>query len=154
MPLYELFCLARPQLQKTHLADIIRKAGVAVFDKGGVVTDIKSFGDRKLAYDIRKPSGKYSEAAMWEMTFLVEPSALKEVEHELRVDERVLRWLFVKKETLPVLPNTFRLNRHLQAETVPQLHNPWDTLKAQAQRLDQRQPPSFKRSDAGPVASS
>lgn len=59
MPLYELFCLARPQLPKQQLADIMRKAGVAVFGKGGVITDIKSFGEQPLAYDIRKPSGKY-----------------------------------------------------------------------------------------------
>lgn len=61
MPLYELFCLAQPQLRKSQLAEIMRKAGVVVFDKGGVVTNIQSFGDRPLAYDIRKPTGKYSE---------------------------------------------------------------------------------------------
>lgn len=193
MPLYELFCLARP-LRRSQLAEIMRKAGVAVLDKGGVITDIKSFGEQPLAYDIRQPSGKYSEvrgrswlvvgggcappmkqhaqpgrllhatqprkhqcrsqivclradclrrlaialqAAMWEMTFMVQPSALKDVEHELRVDERVLRWMFLKKRSAPVLPNTYRINKYVQANRVPKLQSPWEEM---AKRQGAQQP--------------
>lgn len=61
MPLYELFCLARPQLAKAELKEVIKAASRAVFQQGGVITDLKSFGLRPLAHDIRKPSGKYNE---------------------------------------------------------------------------------------------
>lgn len=60
MPLYELFCLARPQLAKAQMADIIKLAGRTVLDKGGVITDIKSFGDQSLAYEIQRPGERHS----------------------------------------------------------------------------------------------
>lgn len=59
--LYELFCLAKPRLSKAGLTEIIRAASRSVLDNGGILTDIKSFGERPLAYDIRKPGGKFSE---------------------------------------------------------------------------------------------
>jgi hypothetical protein len=61
MPLYELFCLAKPRLAKQQLADIIKLVGKSVIDKGGVITDIKSFGEQPLAYEIRRPGEKYAE---------------------------------------------------------------------------------------------
>jgi small subunit ribosomal protein S6 len=61
MPLYELFAVAKPRLPKAQLADIMRAIGKTVMDQGGVVTDIKSYGDRRLAYDIRQPGARYSE---------------------------------------------------------------------------------------------
>lgn len=61
MPVYELFCLARPGLAKQSLAAVIDKAGKAVFGSNGVLTDIKSFGERELAYPIRKAGSKFSE---------------------------------------------------------------------------------------------
>ena len=61
MPLYELFCLARPRLPKAQLGDIIKLAARTVLDKGGLLTDVKSFGERELAYEIRKPGAKYNE---------------------------------------------------------------------------------------------
>lgn len=67
MPLYELFCLARPQLQATQSADILRKAAQAIFAGGGVLTDIKSFGKRPLAY---KVSGALAGEKHSEVIFL------------------------------------------------------------------------------------
>ena len=64
MPLYELFCLVQPRLGKARLAEIIRLAGRAVLDKGGVITDIKSFGEQKLAYDIRRPGEVHREVRL------------------------------------------------------------------------------------------
>ena len=61
MPLYELFCLAKPRLNKAALGDIIKLAGRKVLDKGGVITDVKSFGEQRLAYEIRRPGEKYEE---------------------------------------------------------------------------------------------
>ena len=61
MPLYELFCLARPQLPRAKLAGIIRTAGTTVLDNGGVLRSITSFGDEILAYDIRKSGQKFDQ---------------------------------------------------------------------------------------------
>ncbi len=52
MPLYELFCLARPQLQLAQSAELLRKTANAIFAGGGVLTDLKSFGVRPTAYKV------------------------------------------------------------------------------------------------------
>lgn len=61
MPLYELFALAKPAVGKAALAEMMRAVGSTVMQQGGVVTDIMSYGQRKLAYDIRQPGSRYSE---------------------------------------------------------------------------------------------
>lgn len=61
MPLYELFCLTRPAAGRQALAQIIKTAGQAVHARGGVVTDVTFFGQQQLAYEIRKPAGKFDQ---------------------------------------------------------------------------------------------
>ena len=43
---------------------------------------------------------------MWQINFLVRPSALPEMNRSLQIDEEVLRWVFVKKRQHPVNPHT------------------------------------------------
>ena len=52
---------AKPGLGKQQLAQILRAVGQQVMDHGGVVTDIRSYGERRLAYDIRQPGARYGE---------------------------------------------------------------------------------------------
>lgn len=51
------------------------------------------------------------QAQMWQMSFMVAPAALPEVDHNLRVDERVLRWLLSKKRHTAPMPNTFKIKK-------------------------------------------
>ena len=147
MPVYELFCLARPQISKDSLAKVICTASKSVFGNGGVLTDVHSYGSRELAYPIRKAGGKYTEvcdrrlssyfvyamallcrlllaarcddsnllqATMWQMNFLVRPSALPEINRNLQIDEDVLRWLVMKKRQHPAKPNTHSVAKAAQ----------------------------------------
>ena len=61
MPLYDLVVLVKAAVPRPQLADIMRRAGLQILDKGGVMTDIKSFGTRTLAYEFRKPGEKHYE---------------------------------------------------------------------------------------------
>lgn len=61
MPLYELLALGVPRLPREEVARIIQRLGRAVYDRGGVVTDVKSYGEQPLAYKIRGTSGKYDQ---------------------------------------------------------------------------------------------
>ena len=61
MPLYELFCMARPALARPDAALLMRNVAAAVLNKDGILTDIKSFGDHPLAYTIRRPGQRYEE---------------------------------------------------------------------------------------------
>lgn len=53
MPLYHLVCILKAAVPRRGVAEVLRRAAVTVHDAGGVVTDIKSYGTRTLAYDIR-----------------------------------------------------------------------------------------------------
>ncbi|KAL6771723.1 MRPS6 [Auxenochlorella protothecoides x Auxenochlorella symbiontica] len=120
MPLYELFCLAKPGLGKPHLASMISSIGKKVLASGGVLTDVKSHGEQALAYDIRRPGERYSQAHIWQVTFASTPEVLKDIDHSLRVDETVLRWIVQKREYLDRLPNTHRVAKMAHLAAVPE----------------------------------
>ena len=61
MPVYELFCLARPALAPAARADLLKAAGAAVAAAGGFLLDYKAFGDRRLAYPVRGAAGDKHE---------------------------------------------------------------------------------------------
>lgn len=61
MPLYELFCMTQPQAGRVALTQIIKAAGQAVLARGGLLTDVTFFGEQQLAYEIRKPAGKFDQ---------------------------------------------------------------------------------------------
>jgi small subunit ribosomal protein S6 len=172
MPLYELFAVAKPRLPKAQLASILKAVGQTVMDSGGVVTDIKSYGDRRLAYDIRQPGERHSEvgsrankhapspsacthrrlhspplrpppsqplgppwpppahlqAAMWQINFAASPKALPDLDHVLRVDERMLRWLVLKRRPYNALPTPYSVARAAEhvAQHVAQQQQPAD----------------------------
>lgn len=153
MPLYELFCLTRPAAGRKALAEMIKTAGQAVLQKGGVLTDVTFYGEQKLAYQIRDTTGKFdkvemhpclrntscqassrsrfdrhqpssclkydrlvlmvwlvaAQADMWQVQFMVTPPVLSALQHNLTVDERVLRYIVQKKRALPPYPNTHRV---------------------------------------------
>jgi ribosomal protein S6 len=51
------------------------------------------------------------QADVWQLQFKAAPSVLEDVEHNLRVDERVLRYLIQKQPDLPTMPNTHRVQK-------------------------------------------
>lgn len=55
---------------------------------------------------------------MWRLEFAGSPLVLKEMEHDLRVEENVLRWLIQKKKQYPNLPKLTKLFY------IPELDNP------------------------------
>jgi ribosomal protein S6 len=48
---------------------------------------------------------------MWQVTFASNPRVLSELDHALRVDEEVLRWVVLKRQAFSPLPNTFKVAR-------------------------------------------
>lgn len=61
MVFFELFAVTKAGVPKQQLAGIIRALCQTVMDQGGVVTNITSYGERRLAYDIRRPGERHSE---------------------------------------------------------------------------------------------
>jgi ribosomal protein S6 len=48
---------------------------------------------------------------MWQINFAASPETLPELDHTLRVDERMLRWLVLKRRPYAPLPSPYRLAR-------------------------------------------
>lgn len=61
MPFYELFCLARPGLARAARSDLMSSLGKKVLESGGIVTDVAAHGERRLAYEIRRPGMTFGE---------------------------------------------------------------------------------------------
>uniref|UniRef100_A0A7S0RSK3 30S ribosomal protein S6, chloroplastic n=1 Tax=Pyramimonas obovata TaxID=1411642 RepID=A0A7S0RSK3_9CHLO len=103
MPLYDLICIIKPTIQRPQIVDILKRTGQEVFKSGGVVTDITSYGTRPLAYDFKVRGEKHSEGSIVQMSLLVAPKVLDDLDHSLRVDERIMRWRFLKQTEKPSL---------------------------------------------------
>jgi ribosomal protein S6 len=67
MPVYELLCLCRPLLQRDELQRMIQKVGGMVYTKGGVVTNVVSYGKQPLAYKVRGVQGKFDEVSCFQI---------------------------------------------------------------------------------------
>ena len=133
MPLYQLFAIAKPTVPVSGLAAALRKVGSNVYSSGGVVTEIKSYGEQELAYDIKTAAGKYREVRhpqmcscdvlsnrmaflfgslrslqgqMLSMNFMVGPTALADLNHNLKVNEDILRYVVLKMKPYDRLPRT------------------------------------------------
>ncbi|XP_020096863.1 uncharacterized protein LOC109716008 isoform X2 [Ananas comosus] len=90
MPLYDCLLLAKPQVRKEAVMDLVARVGRRVYERNGLVTDLKSFGTVHLGYGIRKLDGRH-----FQMTFMVPPNFNKELQY-LNKEDRLLRWLIVK----------------------------------------------------------
>jgi ribosomal protein S6 len=64
MPLYEVFCLARPSLAKGELSELLKRSCKAVLDGNGVITRIESNGVIPLCHPIKKTHGHYAEVRL------------------------------------------------------------------------------------------
>ena len=61
MVLYEAMILVSAKAPRTACADILRRVGATVMERGGVVTDVTSYGARTLAYEFRRPGETHFE---------------------------------------------------------------------------------------------
>lgn len=57
------------------------------------------------------PAPPALQAAMWQMNFAAAPKTLAELDHTLRVDERMLRWMVLKRRPYNPLPNPYAVAR-------------------------------------------
>ena len=105
MVLYDFLMIVKSSVPKNQLGDILRRTGTRVLDAGGVITDVTSYGTRTLAYEFKAPGEKHFEAHTVQMSFNCAPRVLEELKHDMRTDERVLRWIAVKDRALKPLKN-------------------------------------------------
>ncbi|KAK3005991.1 hypothetical protein RJ639_017628 [Escallonia herrerae] len=95
MPLYDCMLLLKPHVKKEALMDLVARVGKHVYQRNGVLTEIKSFGTIQLGYGIKKLDGRYFQGQLMQMTMMTPPKMNDEL-HYLNKEDRLLRWLLVK----------------------------------------------------------
>ena len=103
-PLYELILLTKTGNEGTpQLKKLLKTCATHVWDKGGVVADIRPWGHRELAYRIRKQKQNYYHAQYTSLHIYASPPTLHSLEATLRNNEQVLRHMTLKQESTPKL---------------------------------------------------
>jgi small subunit ribosomal protein S6 len=89
---YELVFIVHPEVADDGLDPIINNVTQFITGKGGVVAEVARWGRKKLAYPIKHVlEGNYVLAK-----FKLDPSANKELENNLKISEKIIRYLLIK----------------------------------------------------------
>ena len=92
---YEILVIVDPKPTDEEVATLLTQVGEQAKSLGIEVDKVDNWGKRRLAYDIRKQrEGTY---AVFEAK--AEPSMVKELERQLRLNENVLRFLSTRVPT-------------------------------------------------------
>ncbi|MCX7839043.1 MAG: 30S ribosomal protein S6 [Anaerolineae bacterium] len=95
--LYELMYIARPTLDEQALAALNDKVGKFVLNVNGKVLKREDWGKRRLAYPIAKQTEGFYAVLHIELP----PTAVRDLERNLKLAEDVLRHLIVKVDAHP-----------------------------------------------------
>ena len=91
---YELVAIISPELDEEGVTGIMDEVGKRVTDRGGVINETHKWGKRKLAYPIKHVlEGNYVL-----VKFKLDPSANKELETNLKIAEKIIRYLLIKTD--------------------------------------------------------
>jgi small subunit ribosomal protein S6 len=100
MPLYQITAIARAGSPQTEVHGLLSKLSKIVLDRGGVVAGINNWGVQDLAYRMKSRQEYHTRGRFMQMKLVTSPAALKELERNMKLDERLLRWMIIKeKET-------------------------------------------------------
>lgn len=96
MPFYETVLIARQDISAQQVESLIETFAGVITELGGKVTKTENWGLRSLAYRIKKNRKGYY--ILFNMNTPVD--SIKQIEHHMRLDERVLRYLTIKVDKL------------------------------------------------------
>lgn len=91
---YELTYVISGVVKQNQVDDIVRKVNHLIESNGGDVLEVDEWGNQRLAYEIdRKRSGYYVN-----MYFRAPGSLIQRLEHELDINDDVLRYLTLRMD--------------------------------------------------------
>lgn len=92
---YETMFILKPTLTEEETAAQIEKVKTDIAKNGGEIVACDDIGTRPLAYEIEKNKRGYYFVAY----FKGEPSGIIEIERQYRINENMIRFIFIKYET-------------------------------------------------------
>ncbi|OCC15817.1 SSU ribosomal protein S6p [Dissulfuribacter thermophilus] len=91
---YETFYLVHPEKSDEERQDLSEKLQKIITDHGGKVFKVDPWPLRKLAYKVQKQTKGYYVL----MEYEAPGDTIQELTRNLRIDERVMKFITVKKE--------------------------------------------------------
>lgn len=102
MPLYNITAIARAGSPQAEVHGLLSKLSKIVLDRGGVVAGINNWGVQDLAYRMKARQEYHTRGRFMQMKLVISPSALKELERNMKLDERLLRWMIIKEKNTSI----------------------------------------------------
>jgi small subunit ribosomal protein S6 len=91
---YELVFIVHPEVADDALDPLVNNVTQFITGKEGSITEVTRWGRKKLAYPIKHVlEGNYVL-----IKFKLDPSANKELENNLKISEKIIRYLLIKVE--------------------------------------------------------
>lgn len=109
---YETIFVVNPDLSDDETQSVINKFTGIISTTGGVQLKLDDWGRRRLAYKI----DKFSQGYYVLVDFAGSPAGLMELERNLKIDDRIIRFLSVKTG---INVNVEALQRELAAKAKP-----------------------------------
>jgi len=92
MKRYETICIVNPDLEADSLKEVVTKFSDLIEKLKGYVVKINEWGKRKLAYEVKR----FDKGHYVVLDFCGLPGMVKEFERNLKLDDRILKYLTVK----------------------------------------------------------
>lgn len=89
---YELTLVVHPEEEGSGLEELLGRVKQLVADSGGQVESVNAWGRRRLAYPVKKCTEGHYVVMKLEQT----PQGLGELERNLKLEERLLRYLVMR----------------------------------------------------------
>ncbi|MBN1365958.1 MAG: 30S ribosomal protein S6 [Syntrophaceae bacterium] len=94
MQRYEVVAIVLADLIEDEINALIERIQTIITDRKGVVAKVDKWGKRHLAYEIKKKKDGY----YFLIDFAGDASVVTEIERNYKIDDRVLKFMTVKKE--------------------------------------------------------
>jgi len=101
MPAYDVIVIANHLKEnRLKLSNLLTTVGTKMMDRGAVVTEIKNWGNRDLAYRIRQKGVNHYRAQYMSIDLFCSPATLNVLQSTLRASAQVLRIMSIRKPEL------------------------------------------------------
>jgi small subunit ribosomal protein S6 len=91
---YEVIAIVLANVTEENITALIERTQTIITDRKGVIAKIDKWGKRHLAYEIKKQKDGY----YFLIDFAGDGSIVSEIERNYKIDDRILKFITVKKE--------------------------------------------------------
>ena len=96
---YEIMFIVRPTLSEEDIKKVATSFQKIIEDNGAKLTNVDAWGQKTLAYDIKKGSETYKSGYYYVLNFEAnDDKAVKEFDRLALISSDIIRHLIIKKE--------------------------------------------------------